>query len=121
MIAALLNIIATLINVAGQIRRTIMRHVLRACAAVAIVLATALPGRAECYADYKAKQDNPLRLAYGVSLISDAVCDKPRLARAELAPRLDAAGWTLLKILSTFGPEGLEERKASAGDFFLRY
>ena len=44
-----------------------------------------------------------------------------RSADGELAPRLAADGWTLLMVLSTFGPEGLVERKASAGEFFLRY
>lgn len=77
--------------------------------------------RAECYVDYKAKQDDPLRLAYGVSLVSDAACQDKKAAKAELAPRLAADGWTLMKILSSFGPEGLGERKASAGEFFLRY
>ena len=81
----------------------------------------ALPAQADCYADYKAKQDNPLQLAYGVSAISDGACGKAKQAKSELAPRLAADGWTLLKILSTFGPEGLDERKASAGDFYLRY
>jgi hypothetical protein len=79
------------------------------------------PVRAECYVDYKAKQDDPLRLAYGVSQVSDDVCGNPKQAKAELAPRLAADGWTLLKILSSFGPEGLGERKASAGEFYLRY
>jgi hypothetical protein len=27
----------------------------------------------------------------------------------------------LLNVLSVFGPEGLEERKASAADYFLRF
>lgn len=81
----------------------------------------ALPAAAECYVDYKAKQDNPLRLAYGVSQVSDAVCGKPKRAKEELAPRLAADGWTLLKIVSSFGPEGLDERKTSAGEFYLRY
>ena len=89
--------------------------------AAVLALMLALPAQAECYVDYKAKQDNPLRLAYGVSQVSDAVCGKPKQAKAELAPRLAADGWTLMKILSSFGPEGLGERKASAGDFYLRY
>ena len=76
---------------------------------------------AQCYVDYKAKQDQPLRLAYGVAQVSDAACNDTAQARAELEPRLAAAGWTLLKIISSFGPEGLDQRKASAGDFFLRY
>ena len=78
----------------------------------------ALPAQAECYADYKAKQDDPLRLHYGVAQVS--ACD-PAGAEAELAPRLADAGWVLLNVLRVFGPEGLEERKASAADYFLRF
>jgi hypothetical protein len=75
---------------------------------------------AECYADYKAKKDDPLRLHYGVAQVSDGNCNTGG-AEGELAPRLADAGWTLLQVISTFGPEGLDERKASAGDNFLRY
>lgn len=93
---------------------------MRVSLAVALMLGLALPAQAECYADYKAKQDAPLRLHYGVAQVSDANCSKGG-AEGELAPRLTADGWTLLNVLSTFGPEGLAERKASAGDYFLRY
>ncbi|WP_434616121.1 hypothetical protein [Tabrizicola sp. M-4] len=89
----------------------------------ALVLAT-LAGQAsaECYADYKAKQDDPLRLHYGVAQVSDAACGGgPGAAEGELAPRLAAAGWTLLNVLSVFGPEGLGERESSAGEYFLRF
>jgi hypothetical protein len=89
--------------------------------AIIVSLALTLPAEAQCYVDYKAKQDNPLRLAYGVSQVSDGACGKPGVAKSELAPRLASDGWTLLKILSSFGPEGLQERKSSAGAFFLRY
>ncbi|MFN3576438.1 MAG: hypothetical protein ACK4TJ_05600 [Tabrizicola sp.] len=94
----------------------------RLIAPAVITLALALAGQAsaECYADYKAKRDEPLKLIYGVSQVSDGNCS-PGAAEGELAPRLASDGWTLLTVLSTFGPEGLEERKASAGDFFLRY
>ncbi len=94
---------------------------MRGLALILTMLMLAVPVNAECYADYKAKQDNPLQLAYGVSAVSNAACGKPNRAKAELSPRLAGGGWTLLKIVSTFGPEGLNERKASAGDFFLRY
>lgn len=92
----------------------------RTILAALTMLALALPAGAECYADYKAKKDAPLLLHYGVAMVPDGACD-PAAAAQELAPRLAAAGWTLLNVLSTFGPEGLAERKASAGDFFLRY
>lgn len=94
---------------------------LRHFTAAMIAVMLALPAQAECYVDFKAKQDNPLRLAYGVAQVSDEACGKTKLAKAELAPRLEAAGWTLMKILSSFGPEGLSERKESAGEFFLRF
>lgn len=93
---------------------------LRTLVVALLALALAGPASAECYADYKAKKDNPLQLHYGVAQVSDGNCNKGG-AQGELAPRLAAAGWTLLNVLSTFGPEGLGERKASAGDFFLRY
>jgi hypothetical protein len=89
---------------------------------LAAVTLLALSGmaQAECYADYKAKKDAPLQLHYGVAQVLDGNCDRGA-AEGELAPRLAGDGWTLLNVLSTFGPEGLEERKASAGDYFLRY
>lgn len=87
---------------------------------LALLLLTAAPASAECYADYKAKQDSPLRLAYGVAQVSDGNCD-PGAASGELAPRLADAGWTLLNVMSVFGPEGLGEREGRAGDHFLRY
>ena len=88
--------------------------------ALGVALILAGPGAAECYADYKAKRDEPLQLRYGVAQVSGGNCS-PGAAQGELAPRLASGGWTLLEVLSTFGPEGLEERKASAADHFLRY
>ena len=86
----------------------------------AFAVMAASPAASECYADYKAKKDDPLRLHYGVAEVSDSSCDRAS-ASSELEPRLADAGWTLLQVVSTFGPEGLDERKASAGDNFLRY
>ena len=74
---------------------------------------------ADCYADYKAKQDNPLRLHYGVAQINSA-CTKSA-ARDELSGRLAAQGWTLLNIVSVFDASGLAQRKDSAGPNFLRF
>ena len=88
---------------------------------VALACTLGLAVQADCYVDYKAKQDDPLKLAYGVSQVSDAACGDRKAERGELAPRLAAAGWTLLKIVSNFGADGLDQRKASAGDFYLRY
>jgi hypothetical protein len=72
-----------------------------------ILSLAASPAAAECFADYKARSDDPYRLAYGVE--------------QELGPRLAAAGWTLLSVVSVFGPEGLAERQDRAADHFLAY
>ncbi|WP_179381094.1 hypothetical protein [Jannaschia marina] len=92
-----------------------MRHALPIL--VALMLAT--PASAACYADYKAKQDDPLQLHYGVIELPDAACD-PQSAADQLRARL-GDGWQLLQVMSVFDDAGLEQRKASAGQFFLRY
>lgn len=83
-------------------------------------LAAAAPLQAaECYADYKAKQDNPLRLHYGVIQLSGP-CQK-KAAKSEIQARIASDGWKLLNVLSVFGPEGLQQRRANAGSYYLRF
>jgi hypothetical protein len=79
----------------------------------------AVQAQAACYADYKASRDNPLELQYGVAEISGDC--SVSAAEEELGPRLAADGWQLLEVLTTFDESGLEERRESAGDYFLRY
>ena len=74
---------------------------------------------AQCFADYKAKQDNPLRLHYGVAQLTGQC--SASAAKSELKGRLNAQGWTLLQVMSVFGPEGLDQRKDSAGQYYLRF
>ncbi|MCA0041950.1 hypothetical protein [Celeribacter litoreus] len=85
------------------------------------VLALA-PGLADasCYASYKAKQDSPLKLHFGVAEIDDTKCTKA-VARDALKPRLATDGWILLSIVDMIPEEKLDEVKADAGDYFLRY
>ena len=87
---------------------------------LSFIVVGAASAQAACYADYKAKRDDPLRLHYGVAEISSP-CDQPDAAADELRPRRGADGWKLLAIVSLFGDEGLEKRRDSAGDYFLRY
>lgn len=75
--------------------------------------------QAACYADYKAKQDNPLRLHYGVAEIRGDC--SVRNAQSQLADRLSSAGWELLNVLSVFDDAQLDDKKDSAGDYFLRF
>ena len=77
--------------------------------------------QAACYADYKAKQDDPLRLHYGVMLVDVAPCAASPAVEADVANRLEAAGWILLQVQSVFDDSALEDKKADAGEFFLRF
>ena len=97
-----------------------MKHILLSLAAAGL-LALSAPSvqAAECFADYKAKQENPLRLHYGVAQVSGD-CSRAT-AQSQLTKRLAAQGWTLLTVVSVFGEDGLNQRKESAGKNFLRF
>ncbi len=99
----------------GQI---LMRHLILGASFVVLMAA---PSQAACYADYQAKTDNPLRLHYGVIALSDAACADMESVETEASTRLEQGGWTLLRILSRFGSEGLKSRRADAGQNYLRF
>ena len=84
------------------------------------LIAVAASADAACYADYKAKTDNPLRLHYGVIELPAEACSLSA-APGVIAGRIAADGWQLLNVLSVFDDSGLAERKDSAGPFYLRY
>ena len=88
---------------------------------LAIALMGSAPAAADCYADYKAKQQNPLRLHYGVIQLADAACDNRLRARRLIERRIAKDGWQLLNVMSIFDKKGLAQRKESAGKYYLRY
>ncbi|SMH47160.1 hypothetical protein [Maritimibacter sp. HL-12] len=100
-----------------------MKRKLFSLALGAVFTLAAMPAAAECYADYKAKRDNPLRLHYGVIELPDAACGSHEAAASEIAERIGGDGWTLLDVVSIFGAADLDDdkRKESAGDYYLRY
>jgi len=100
-----------------------MKHLILSLGLSALVALLASPASAECYADYKAKQDSPLKLHYGVIALPDAACGSTQAAAPEIAARIGRDGWTLLDVVSIFDASGLEneKRKESAGDYYLRY
>jgi len=110
-----------LLNIRAPMRIVGCMRNLLAITLLSLLLTPVSPALAneKCFADYKAKQDNPLRLHYGV-LRLDGACDMGS-ARSEVAARLSREGWILLNVLSVFGQDGLNERKASAGRYFLRF
>lgn len=90
-------------------------------AIVAAFTVLAAPASAACYADYKAKRENPLKLHYGVMQVDIAPCNMSEQVRAEVARRLSAQGWQLLQVGSVFDDSGLGRRKRDAGEYYLRY
>lgn len=86
---------------------------------LAILIGSTATAQAACYADYKAKQDNPLQLHYGVAEIQgDCTVEN---AASQLPDRLGRDGWQLLNVMAVFDDGGLDQRKDSAGEYFLRY
>ena len=87
-----------------------------------LLLALAMAGaaRADCFVEYKAKQDDPLRLHYGILALPGG-CPAPAAAQAATAARLSGAGWVLLTVLGLGPDQPSEQKKATAGDFYLRY
>lgn len=96
-----------------------MVHRHRIWGALALSAALAGPAGAACFADYKAKQDDPLRLHYGIVELRGPCT--VQAAQAEIAPRIARDGWQLLNVVSVFDETGLDERRQSAGQYYLRY
>ena len=88
-------------------------------ATLALALAAA-PAGAACFAEYKAKQDNPLQLHYGVMELGPS-CPPRRDAQDEVAARLQRGGWVLLNVISLFEGTPSEAQKQNAGQHYLRY
>ena len=62
-----------------------MKQILTSLAVAGLISVGSAASAADCYADYKAKQDDPLRLHYGVMQVS--ACKKGQ-AKKEVAQRL---------------------------------
>lgn len=93
--------------------------------ALLLALATSVaagPAAAACYADYKAKKDGgQLRLHYGVVELPNGACNNIGRAEQQVRRKLQAAGWELLTVVSLFDESGLDQRRESAAQFFLRF
>ncbi len=85
-----------------------------------LLLALATQASAQCYADYKAKQDDPLRLQYGLIALPDRACGNRAAAEAYARPVVARAGWTLLQIESILTRSQFEARRSDAGAVHTR-
>ncbi|MBS0126330.1 hypothetical protein [Thetidibacter halocola] len=90
--------------------------------ALTLLVSLALAGaaRADCFVEYKAKQDDPLRLHYGILALPGG-CPSAPAAQDAAARRLAAGGWTLLTVLGVSAETPPDQKKANAGDFYLRF
>ena len=88
---------------------------------LAIAVTVAAPAHAACYADYKAKKENPLKLHYGVVQVDISPCRMSDKVTSAVRSRLQSSGWQLLQVQSVFDDSGLGKRKQDAGQFFLRF
>ena len=95
------------------------RHTL--FATVALIMVGLQPASASCFADYKAKQDTPLRLHYGVVELPSSACKSKSAAKSTIAKKIGKDDWTLLSVIGLFDEDGLKERKKNAGAYYLKY
>jgi hypothetical protein len=87
-----------------------------------LAAAAAQTASAACYADYKAKKNGgALRLHYGVVQVSNAACNDRGRAEQEVRQKVSSGGWTVLNVMSVFDESGLQQRKQSAAEYFLRF
>lgn len=98
-----------------------MKHFVISLTFGIVSLAFAQGAQAACFADYKAKQENPLRLHYGVVEVNAQPCQLSGAVTDQVNQRLAKGGWTLLKVETVFDETGLEAKKRDAGEFYLRY
>ena len=90
--------------------------------AATLMAIAAFPAGAACYADYKAKKEGgQLKLHYGVVQISDGACGNRGRAEREVRQKIAKGGWSLLNLMSVFDESGLDQRRGSAANFFLRF
>ena len=83
-------------------------------------VAFSAPSFAQCFVDYKAKRDaGGLELHYGVMQLN--TCENAQDIDAEVQARIAQDGWQLLRVMSSFKQNKLQDKQANAGEYFLRY
>jgi hypothetical protein len=87
---------------------------------ITLVIFLTQSAQAACYADYKAKQENPLKLHYGIMKFDSVECTAS-IVQKKVALRLLPHGWTLLNLLTVSRKLPTTQRKENAGENFLRY
>lgn len=97
-----------------------MRHIAPFLLSLGLLAALPAAAQAECFVEYKAKQDSPLRLHYGI-LELPGDCPPANLAGEKAAKRLSRSGWVLLNVLGLSTSKPTDAMRSNAGDYYLRY
>ncbi len=85
-----------------------------------LLITSAVTAQADCFVHYKAKQESPLKLHYGISQIGNADCTIEAANRV-ISERLAVQGWSLLNIVKVSTQNPNSEEQANAGEYFLRF
>ncbi|MGB1234697.1 MAG: hypothetical protein ACPG5U_03065 [Planktomarina sp.] len=83
----------------------------------AALVALASTAQAACFVEYKAKQDDPLNLHYGIIKLDGPCAEVEGQVGARLAPE----GWELLTVLSATNKLPNAAKREDAGGYFLRF
>lgn len=97
-----------------------MKHIAALLLATGLMAALPAAAQAECYVEYKAKQDSPLRLHYGILSLPGA-CPGKSAAKQTATARLASGGWVLLNVVGLSEQSPSEAKRANAGAYYLRY
>ena len=112
----LCDVVVVLLNNTGLGARVfLMKYIILIYAIFMVTTANAA-----CYASYKAKRDDPLKLHYGVMQLPDQQCTMETAAKAA-GLRLLPHGWILLNLLTVSSKIPTPTEKENAGENFLRY
>ena len=112
----LCDVVVVLLNNTGLGARVLlMKYIILIYAIFMVTTANAA-----CYASYKAKRDDPLKLHYGVMQLPDQQCTVRTAAKAA-GLRLLPHGWILLNLLTVSLKTPTPTEKENAGENFLRY
>ena len=90
-----------------------MKHILR-LSAILVSLALATQASAQCYADFKAKKDDPWQGQYGIIELPASACGSLDAAKSYAKPVIARSGWELLQIRSIFDASEFQSRSANA-------
>ena len=112
----LCDVVVVLLNNTGLGARVFLMKYIILIYAIFMVTAA----NSACYASYKAKRDDPLKLHYGVMQLPDQQCTMEAAAKAA-GLRLLPHGWILLNLLRVSLKTPTPTEKENAGENFLRY